>query len=280
MAKVDQAKSFIEKGDIFQVVLSQRLDVQTTLQPLDALANLRAINPSPYMYYLDFGAYQVVGASPELLVKTTDHRVETCPIAGTRPRGSKPDQDQALELDLLQDPKERAEHMMLVDLARNDLGKVSTFGTVEIGDFMRVHRFAHVMHIVSTVHGQKRPDLHGLDTLAACLPAGTVSGAPKVRAMEIIDQLESRRRGIYGGAIGFVGFNGQSDTCLAIRTMVFKDGQAFVQAGAGIVAESDPEKEYEETLNKAQSLLTALACGDTYAGTCASTSADNGRSHP
>ncbi len=258
MEKVKCAKEYIRQGDIFQVVLSQRLSVPTSISPLEAYRSLRSINPSPYLFFIDYGEYQLVGASPELLVKVKGDAVETCPIAGTRPRGATPLEDESLATELLADEKEQAEHLMLVDLGRNDLGKIAEFGTVETKNLMHIEKYSHVMHIVTNVVGQLRKDQSMYTALQSCLPAGTVSGAPKIRAMEIIDELESEKRGVYAGAVGYLGFNGNMDVCITIRTFVFKDGYAHVQAGAGIVADSNPESEYEETLRKARALIEAL----------------------
>ncbi|MGD9677371.1 MAG: anthranilate synthase component I [Vulcanibacillus sp.] len=256
--KVLKAKEYIRNGDIFQVVLSQRIQADTGIHPFTAYRALRSINPSPYMYYIDYGDYQIVGSSPELLVKVKDGIVETCPIAGTRPRGRDKEEDENYAQELLNNEKEKAEHLMLVDLARNDIGKIAKFGTVEVNQFMEVQKFSHVMHLVSNVIGQVREGNGMFESFISCLPAGTLSGAPKVRAMEIIDELENRKRGIYGGAVGYFGFNGNMDTCITIRTIVFKDNTAYIQAGAGIVADSDPESEYEETLRKAMALMETL----------------------
>lgn len=258
MQKVRQIKSHIENGEALQVVLSQRLSLQTEIDPFNAYRVLRSLNPSPYLFFINYGEYQLVGASPELLVKVTDGLVETCPIAGTRPRGKDPSEDQAYVEDLLSDEKELAEHLMLVDLGRNDIGKVSEFGTVETKNLMHVEKYSHVMHIVTNVVGKLKNGATMYDALKACLPAGTVSGAPKVRAMEIINELETEKRGVYAGAVGYLGFNGNMDLCITIRTIVFKEKTAFVQTGAGIVAYSDPETEYEETLRKARALLEAV----------------------
>jgi len=258
MSKVEKAKQYIKDGDIFQVVLSQRFDVKTSKDPLDVYRTLRILNPSPYMYFIDYGDYKIAGSSPELLVKLRNGEVETCPIAGTRHRGATLEEDERLCDELLKDEKERAEHMMLVDLARNDIGRISQFGSVELSSFMEVQRYSHVMHIVSNVKGKVREGYDMLDALSSCMPAGTVSGAPKVRAMQIIDELENRKRGVYAGAIGYFGFNGNMDTCIAIRTVLFKGDTAYVQAGAGIVADSDPLSEYNETQRKAQAVLEAL----------------------
>ncbi len=253
-----KAKQYIKDGDIFQVVLSQRLCVETEQEPFNVYRVLRVINPSPYMYYLKFKDYRIVGSSPEMLVRVENGIVETCPIAGTRKRGETREEDEALEKELLSDEKELAEHTMLVDLGRNDIGKVSKYGSVAVNNFMHIERYSHVMHIVTNVSGELKDDETPFDALMSILPAGTVSGAPKVRAMEIIDELENVKRGPYAGAIGYLSFNGNLDSCITIRTMVFKDGMAYIQAGAGIVADSVPENEYEETINKARALLKAL----------------------
>ncbi|WP_442601097.1 anthranilate synthase component I [Paenibacillus sp. KN14-4R] len=255
---VEQAKEYIRAGDIFQVVLSQRFEITTEVSPLQVYRVLRTMNPSPYMYYLKMDDEVIVGTSPELLVRVEDERVETMPIAGTRPRGKTADEDQALAEELLADEKERAEHLMLVDLGRNDLGRVSDFGSVRCDTFMDVQRYSHVMHIVSNVSGKLRKDKDFFDAFLSCMPAGTVSGAPKLRAMEIIAEMENEGRGPYAGAIGYLGFSGNLDTCITIRTIIFKGGKAYVQAGAGIVGDSIPEKEYEETVNKAKALLTSI----------------------
>ena len=236
----------------------QRLSVDTEENPFNVYRALRVINPSSYMYYLKFDGYTVVGASPEMLVRVEDKDVETCPIAGTRKRGLSQEEDKEIEADLLADPKEVAEHMMLVDLGRNDVGKVSEFGTVEVRNLMHIEKYSHVMHMVTNVKGRLRKDKTAFDALMSVLPAGTVSGAPKIRAMSIIDELETTKRGIYAGAIGYLSFNGNIDSCITIRTILFKGRKAYVQAGAGIVADSVPEKEYQETLNKAAALLKAL----------------------
>lgn len=253
-----KAKEYIKDGDIFQVVLSQRLQIKTGIHPFKAYRTLRTINPSPYMFYINFGEYSLVGSSPELLVKVKEGAVETCPIAGTRPRGKDHEEDERHAEELINDEKERAEHLMLVDLGRNDIGKISKFGTVEVNQFMEIQKYSHVMHIVSNVIGKIKNDCDMYDALISCLPAGTVSGAPKVRAMEIIDELENRKRGVYAGAVGYLGFNGNMDMCIAIRTIVFKEGAAYIQAGAGIVADSDPKSEYEETLRKAKALVETI----------------------
>ncbi|SDE71235.1 anthranilate synthase component 1 [Paenibacillus sp. cl6col] len=258
VAKVDRAKEYIRSGDIFQVVLSQRFERQTQADPLDVYRVLRMTNPSPYMYVLKTEDDMIVGTSPEMLVRIKDERVETRPIAGTRPRGATAEVDAALEVDLMQDEKERAEHVMLVDLGRNDLGRVCEFGSVRCDTYMNVERYSHVMHIVSNVSGKLRKNKDFFDAFLSCLPAGTLSGAPKLRAMEIIAELEEESRGIYGGAIGYLGFNGNMDSCITIRTIIFRGGHAYVQAGAGVVWDSVPEMEYEETINKAKALLLAI----------------------
>ena len=255
---VRKAKKYIRNGDIFQVVLSQRFEVEAQVDPFDVYRCLRTSNPSPYLYFFDFGDYQVVGASPEKLVSVIGNVVETKPIAGTVKRGSTPEEDDMLVKQLVHDPKERAEHTMLVDLGRNDVGKVSKFGTVQVKNFMTVEKYSKVTHLVSDVQGELREDRTALDALMSVLPAGTLSGAPKVRAMEIIDELEGKKRGVYGGTVGYLGFDGNIDTCIAIRTVVFKGGKGYVQAGAGIVADSIPEKEYAETNNKALAVIQAI----------------------
>ena len=258
IANVDKAKEYIRAGDIFQVVLSQRFHIETEVDPLHVYRVLRTLNPSPYMYYLKLDEEIIVGTSPEALVKVENGRVETRPIAGTRPRGATEEDDLALEKELLQDEKERAEHLMLVDLGRNDLGRVSDFGSVTCESYMDIERYSHVMHMVSKVSGRLRDDKDFFDAFLSCLPAGTVSGAPKLRAMEIIAELEREARGTYAGAIGYLGFSGNMDSCITIRTIVFKQGKAYVQAGGGIVWDSIPENEYQESVNKAKALLTAI----------------------
>jgi len=257
--KVVKAKEYIRAGDILQVVLSLRMRVPFRGEPFNVYRRLRALNPSPYLFYLDFGEAVVAGSSPEMLVKVEGGSVETCPIAGTRPRGRDPAEDETLALELLEDEKERAEHLMLVDLGRNDLGRVCETGSVRVTRFMEVEKFSHVMHLVSNVRGKLGQFQNCFDAFKACFPAGTVTGAPKVRAMEIISEMEPERRGIYAGAVGYFGFSGNMDTAIAIRTLVIHGGGAYVQAGAGIVADSDPEREYEEIMNKARALLNALA---------------------
>jgi len=255
---VQRAKRYIEAGDIIQVVPSQRLECDVTASPLDIYRALRSINPSPYMYYLSFGDTQIIGSSPEILVTEEHGRVTTRPIAGTAPRGGSEKEDETLARELLGDEKERAEHLMLVDLGRNDLGRVCRYGTVKVDEFMAVEKYSHVMHIVSNVTGVLREDKDQFDVLAACFPAGTVTGAPKIRAMEIIEELEPTRRGPYAGAIGYFSLSGNMDTCIAIRTLVLKGQRVYVQAGGGVVADSLPEKEYKESLNKAQALVRAI----------------------
>ena len=261
-AAVKRAKAYIAAGDIIQVVPSQRFSCPVSVDSFEIYRALRMINPSPYMYYLKFEDFDIVGASPEMMVRVEDGIVQTVPIAGTRPRGTTPEEDTALERALLADPKERAEHVMLVDLGRNDLGRVCEYHTVEVTDLMIVERFSHVMHIVSHVIGRLREDLTAFDVLRACLPAGTLSGAPKIRAMEIIDELEPTRRGTYGGTVGYFSFSGSADTAITIRTAVIKDSTAYVQAGGGVVADSVPETEYYETMSKARAMLSAIALAE------------------
>lgn len=259
IAAVEQSKEYIRAGDIFQVVLSQRLSVPFNARPVDVYRALRALNPSPYMYFLDVGDVQVVGSSPEILVRLENNEVTVRPIAGTRPRGRTHDEDLALEAELLADPKERAEHLMLIDLGRNDTGRVSEAGTVQVGEQFVIERYSHVMHIVSEVTGKLLPGLSYADVLRATFPAGTVSGAPKIRALEVIRELEPIKRNVYAGSIGYIGWHGDADTAIAIRTAVIKDGRLHVQAGAGIVYDSDPEKEWDETMNKGRALFRAVA---------------------
>ena len=256
-AAVERAKKYIYEGDIMQVVPSQRMTKPLRATPLALYRALRTINPSPYMYYFDFGDFHVVGASPEILARLEGDTVTVRPIAGTRRRGVSPAEDAALEKELLADDKERAEHIMLLDLGRNDVGRVARTGTVKVTEQMVVERYSHVMHIVSNVEGKLKPGLNAIDVLRATFPAGTVSGAPKVRAMEIIDELEPVKRGIYAGAVGYLGFHGNMDVAIALRTAVVKDGMLHVQAGGGIVADSQPEAEWQETQNKAKALLRA-----------------------
>ena len=256
---VERSLEYIRAGDIMQVVLSQRLAIPYTAAPLDLYRALRTLNPSPYMYYLDLRDFHIVGSSPEILVRLEDGTVTVRPIAGTRPRGRDEAEDRRLEAELLADPKERAEHIMLVDLGRNDVGRVARIGSVRVTDQMVIERYSHVMHIVSNVTGELRDGMDAIDVLRATFPAGTVSGAPKVRAMEIIEELEPTRRGVYSGAVGYIGWGGNMDTAIAIRTAVIKGGQLFIQAGAGIVADSIPRKEWDETMSKARAIFRAVA---------------------
>ncbi len=261
-AAVEQARAYVIAGDTIQVVPSQRLSRGTRARPLTIYRALRAVNPSPYMYFLDLGHMQIAGASPEMLVQVEGGVVRTRPIAGTRPRGADPESDDAFAADLLSDEKERAEHVMLVDLGRNDVGRIARTGSVRVTELMVIERYSHVMHIVSQVEGQLRDDCDAYDALRACFPAGTVSGAPKIRAMEVIAELEPCRRGTYAGCVGYFSFDGNLDTAITIRTMVLKDGEAHVQAGGGVVYDSSPAAEYQETLNKAAALLRALDLAD------------------
>ena len=256
-AMVEKAKEYIRAGDAFQIVPSQRFRVPFELPPLSLYRALRRLNPSPFLFYLDFGGFSIVGSSPEILVRVRNGRITIRPIAGTRPRGATPEEDRALAEELLGDPKERAEHLMLLDLGRNDVGRAARVGTVRVTEKFIIERYSHVMHIVSNVEGELAPGMDALGALVAGFPAGTVSGAPKVRAMEIIDELEPERRGIYAGAVGYFGAGGDMDTCIALRTAVLKDGMMYVQAGGGVVADSDPEAEYQETCNKARALIRA-----------------------
>ena len=258
MSKVEKAKEYIANGDIFQVVPSQVFKAKIESNLFDVYRVLRTINPSPYMYLMQFEDLQLAGASPETLVKVQDNVVMTQPIAGTRPRGKTEEEDQRLCDELLKDPKELAEHNMLVDLARNDIGRISEFNTVEVTDYMALKKLSHVTHITTNVKGKLREGLNAIDVIKSILPAGTLSGAPKVRAMEIIEELETNKRGIYGGAIGYIGYEGNLDTCIGIRTVVKKDGMAYVQAGCGVVLDSDPATEYQETINKASALFEAM----------------------
>lgn len=255
---VEKAKEYIYEGDIFQVVLSQRFNTGYNGDRFMLYRALRTVNPSPYLFYLDFDEFALVGSSPEVLVRVLDGKAEVLPIAGTRPRGKTVEEDEENEKDLLADPKELSEHVMLVDLGRNDLSRICRAGTVKVTRSMAIERYSHVMHIVSDVEGYLQNGKSSVDTLASCLPAGTVSGAPKVRAMEIIDELEVNKRGPYAGAVGYFDFSGNMDTCIAIRTMLATDSKIYIQAGAGIVADSDPEREFQETVNKAKALIEAL----------------------
>lgn len=257
-AKVNKIKEYIKEGHIFQTVLSQRWTVETKQDGFALYKELRVLNPSPYLYYFNFGEFEVIGSSPEMLVKQKENHIYTCPIAGTRKRGKDKAEDERLKEELLADEKEKAEHVMLVDLARNDMGRISQFGTVKVTQFMQVQNYSHVMHIVSQVEGQKKGEYHPLDLVVSFLPAGTLSGAPKIRAMEIIDELESVRRGLYGGATGYIDFSGDMDFCITIRTMIKKQDKVYLQAGAGIVADSVPESEYNECCNKVMALAKTL----------------------
>lgn len=275
MAAVERAREYIHAGDAFQVVVSQRFQRPTTASAVDIYRVLRLTNPSPYMYLLRLGDFDIVGCSPEALVTVHGDRAITHPIAGTRPRGATPEEDHALEAELRADAKERAEHLMLVDLGRNDLGRVSAPGTVEVVDFMTVRRYSHVMHLESTVVGRLAPGHTAFDALCSCFPAGTLSGAPKPRAMEIIEELEPTRRGLYGGVVGYLDFAGDADAAIAIRTALVRDGVAYVQAGGGIVADSDPVAEDAECVNKASAALRAVAVAETF-GTDGSAGGDHG----
>jgi anthranilate synthase component 1 len=262
-AAVEKAREYINAGDAFQIVLSQRFRTETRARPFDIYRALRVVNPSPFMFYVRAGAVTLVGASPEIMCRVENGAITNRPLAGTRRRGATTEEDAALATELVNDPKERAEHIMLVDLARNDVGRVAEIGSVRISDLLAVERYSHVMHLSSTVTGKLQHGLTAFDALRASLPAGTLSGAPKVRAMEIIDELEPHRRGPYGGAVGYVDFSGNMDTCIALRTMVLLGQTAYIQAGAGLVADSVPATEYEETVNKAMSLLRAIEVAET-----------------
>ena len=264
LKNVARAKEYINKGDIIQVVGSQRFSAEVNASPLDVYRAVRSINPSPYMFLLEFEGYSLVGASPEIHVRCEDRRVEIRPIAGTRPRGRNADEDLALEKELLADPKERAEHVMLVDLARNDIGRVCDYGSVEVKDLMIIERYSHVMHIVSQVEGNLTEERTPYDLIRATFPAGTLSGAPKIRAMQIISELEHTTRGPYGGCVGYFSFNGNLDCCITIRTALLKDGKAYVQAGGGWVADSVPESEFQETVNKSKAMIKALALAESF----------------
>jgi len=255
---VSKAKEYIKAGDIIQAVLCQRLETETATDPFEIYRALRFINPSPYMFYLELEDFRIIGSSPETMVRLTGDTIELRPIAGTRRRGSTAEEEKALEADLLSDPKERAEHIMLVDLGRNDVGRVARVGTVEVNELMAIERYSHVIHIVSNVRGQLAADKTPFDLFVSAFPAGTVSGAPKIRAMQIISELEPEKRALYAGAIGYFGYNGNLDTCIVIRIIVMKGKKVFIHAGAGIVADSDPEMEYQETLNKARAMLKAV----------------------
>ena len=255
---VNKAKKYIKIGDVFQVVLSQRFEAKLSKEPLEIYKKLRVTNPSPFMYFFNFEDFQIIGASPEILVRLRDNKITVRPIAGTRPRGKNSKQDSSFAKDLLQDKKELSEHLMLLDLGRNDAGKVSKIGTIKVTESFMIEKYSHVMHIVSNVVGVYNKKYSKFKSLLAGFPAGTVSGAPKIRAMEIIDELETTRRKVYAGGIGYFSANGEFDTCIALRTAVAKNKKFYVQAGAGIVADSNPVKEYEETINKAKALLSAL----------------------
>ena len=263
-ASVAKAKEYIRAGDIIQAVLCQRLETRTEADPFEVYRALRLINPSPYMYYLELEGLRVIGSSPETMVRLTGDLIELRPIAGTRRRGTSAAEERALEADLLADPKERAEHIMLVDLGRNDVGRVAEIGSVEVNELMAIERYSHVIHIVSNVRGKLAPGKSAFDLFVSTFPAGTVSGAPKIRAMQIIAELEPEKRGLYAGAIGYFSFNGNLDTCIVIRTIVMQGKKAFINAGAGIVADSDPEAEYQETLNKARAMLKAIELAESW----------------
>jgi anthranilate synthase component 1 len=255
---VNKAKEYIKAGDIIQTVLCQRLETKTGADAFEIYRALRFVNPSPYMFYLELEDLRIIGSSPETMVRLTGATIELRPIAGTRKRGATAQEEQALEADLLADPKERAEHIMLVDLGRNDVGRVAEIGSVEVNELMGIERYSHVIHIVSNVRGKLAADKSPFDLFVSAFPAGTVSGAPKIRAMQIISELEPQKRGLYAGAIGYFGYNGNLDTCIVIRTIVMKNDRVFIHAGAGIVADSDPELEYQETLNKARAMFRAV----------------------
>ncbi|NBW97884.1 MAG: anthranilate synthase component I, partial [Planctomycetia bacterium] len=257
-AAVERAIEYIRAGDVFQVVLSRRLEIPFAGPPLELYRTLRVVNPSPFMFYLRTPGVTLVGSSPEIMVRVIDGEITVRPLAGTRPRGATPEEDLRLAEALLADPKERAEHVMLIDLGRNDVGRVSQIGSVRLSDVMSIERYSHVMHLTSNVTGRLASGMTAFDALRACLPAGTVSGAPKIRAMEIIDELEPVRRGPYAGAVGYIDFAGSMDTCIALRTIVVAGGRAYVQSGAGIVADSEPAAELQETLNKAKGLLVSI----------------------
>jgi anthranilate synthase component 1 len=261
---VTKAKEYIKAGDIIQVVLCQRLETETATDPFEIYRALRYVNPSPYMFYLELEDLRVIGSSPETMVRLTGDTIELRPIAGTRRRGATPEEERELEADLLADPKERAEHIMLVDLGRNDVGRVAAIGSVEVNELMAIERYSHVIHIVSNVRGKLAADKTPFDLFVSAFPAGTVSGAPKIRAMQIISELEPQKRSLYAGAIGYFGYNGNLDTCIVIRTIVMKGKKVFITAGAGIVADSDPALEYQETLNKARAMLKAVELAETW----------------
>ncbi|HWO41693.1 MAG TPA: anthranilate synthase component I [Candidatus Eisenbacteria bacterium] len=261
---VERAKAYIKAGDIIQAVLCQRLETESSSDPFEIYRALRFINPSPYMFYLELEDLRIIGSSPETMVRLTDRVIELRPIAGTRPRGATPEEERRLEAELLADPKERAEHIMLVDLGRNDVGRVAEIGSVEVNELMTVERYSHVIHIVSNVRGRLAAGKTPFDLFVSAFPAGTVSGAPKIRAMQIISELEPEKRGLYAGAIGYFGYNGNFDTCIAIRTILVKGNKVYINAGAGIVADSDPASEYQETLNKARAMLRAVEVAEAW----------------
>ena len=265
-AVVRHCQEYIKAGDIFQVVPSQRFEVETQAEPFDIYRVLRVVNPSPFLFYLPFGDFALIGSSPEILVRVEEGLVTIRPLAGTRPRGATEAEDRALAEELVADPKERAEHIMLVDLGRNDVGRVAEYGSVQLTDVMKVERYSHVMHITSNVTGRLRADQTAFDALRAGLPAGTVSGAPKVRAMQIIDEVEPQKRGPYAGAVGYIDFTGNMDTCIALRTLVIQGNTAYIQAGGGVVHDSVPGAEYEETVNKARGLLKAIEIAESQLG--------------
>jgi anthranilate synthase component 1 len=258
MKSVEKAKEYIQAGDVIQVVLSQRFSTDLYSEPFDVYRALRSINPSPYLFYLKMDDVVLLGASPEVMVRLEEKKIELRPLAGTRRRGKTREEDLEMEKDLLSDEKERAEHIMLVDLGRNDVGRVAEIGSVEVTELMGVERYSHVMHIVSNIRGHLAPGKNGFDVFRAAFPAGTVSGSPKIRAMEIIEELEPVRRGPYAGAVGYFSFSGNMDTCITIRSILIKDRRAYIQVGAGIVADSKPEKEFEETINKGQAIFRAI----------------------
>jgi len=259
LAAVDSVKRYIVDGDVMQVVLAQRLSVELKISPLDVYRALRHLNPSPYLFFFDLGDFHVVGSSPEILVRVENGLITTRPLAGTRPRGDTPEEDSRLERELLADPKECAEHLMLIDLGRNDVGRVAKTGTVRVTEKMTIERYSHVMHISSNIEGQLREDCSAIDVLRVALPVGTLSGAPKIRAMEIINELEPIKRGVYGGAIGYLSWNGNMDTAIAIRTAVVKNGRLYVQVGCGVVADSVPQTEWEESMNKGRAMINAVS---------------------
>jgi anthranilate synthase component 1 len=259
---VERAREYIVEGDVMQVVLSQRLSIPFSAPPLDLYRALRSLNPSPYMFYLNLHDFHIAGSSPEILTRLEDGVVTVRPIAGTRRRGHSVAEDRAMEAELLADPKELAEHLMLIDLGRNDVGRIAETGSVQLTEKMVVERYSHVMHIVSNVEGQLKPGMSAMDVLRATFPAGTVSGAPKIRAMEIIDELEPVKRGVYAGAVGYLGWNGNMDTAIAIRTAVIKSGQLHIQAGAGVVYDSQPRLEWKETMNKGRAVFRAVAMAE------------------